>query len=229
VDLQWLIGLFDSELDRRKERSFQRRISDAKFPSLSTLEDFDWDFNEDIPRAEIEELDEPPFIEEKRIGLLLGETGTGKTHIAHALALNGIRRGKRIFCSSLKSLEVDVAKAKANSSLETLKQRILKSDLWVLDDWGVVSLKRDVAEEVFDLLDRRKGRTALLLTSNRKVEEWPELFPDQVLASAAIDRMFERAHVLSFQGPSYRLQGWKKPERGVDRGKKGGQKVNCVD
>ena len=88
-------------------------------------------------------------------------------------------------------------------------KRILTSDLWILDDWAVVSLDREVSEEVFDLLDRRKNNTALLLTSNRDINEWPDVFVDPVLASAAIDRIFDRANITIFKGESYRAKGKK--------------------
>ena len=83
-------------------------------------------------------------------------------------------------------------------------KRILSSNLWILDDWGVVSLNREVSEEVFDLLDRRKYSTAMILTSNRDINEWREVFVDPVLASAAIDRIFDRANITIFPGKSYR-------------------------
>ena len=84
---------------------------------------------------------------------------------------------------------------------------MLSSKLWIIDDWGVVSMKREIAEEVFDLFDRRKYSSAMLLTSNREVEEWGEVFPDPVLANATIDRIFDRAEIVVFQGKSYRLKG----------------------
>lgn len=86
-------------------------------------------------------------------------------------------------------------------------KKILSSNLWILDDWGVVSLNRDVSEEVFDLLDRRTFSTSMILTSNRDIGEWPEVFVDPVLASAAIDRIFDRAKVAVFKGKSYRAEG----------------------
>ena len=91
--------------------------------------------------------------------------------------------------------------------LDTLFKKILSCKLWILDDWGVISMDRDVAEEVFDLLDRRKQTSALILTSNRAVEEWADIFPDPILASATIDRLFDRAEILTYQGDSYRLKG----------------------
>ena len=97
--------------------------------------------------------------------------------------------------------------ARERNSLDKLFKQILTSKLWILDDWGVVTMPRDVSEEIFDLFDRRKSNSAMILTSNRDVEEWPQVFSDPVLANAAIDRMFENAKVIIFEGPSYRMKG----------------------
>ena len=92
---------------------------------------------------------------------------------------------------------------------------MLGTKLWIIDDWGVVTLQREIAEEIFDLLDRRKYSSAMILTSNRDIEEWPQVFPDPVIANATIDRIFDRAETIIFKGPSFRLKG-KIQIRGID-------------
>jgi DNA replication protein DnaC len=203
----WVVQLLERELDARRERALERRITFARFPELATLEAFDWEFDPEIPREKIQALTEEDFLKANRIALFLGRPGTGKTHLALAIGLSAVRRGHRVFCTSVKRLAREVATAKANHSLDSLFKRMLMCKLWILDDWGVVSLGREASEEIFDLLDRRKHASSMILTSNRAVEEWPEVFPDPVLAAAAIDRMFDRADVTVFNGPSYRLKG----------------------
>ena len=100
---------------------------------------------------------------------------------------------------------MQIVKAKDRNELDTLFRKILSAKLWILDDWGVVSMKSDVSEEVFDLLDRRVHSNSLILTSNRDVDEWPQVFHEPVIAAAAIDRIFDRAQILTFNGKSYRL------------------------
>lgn len=207
AQIDWVIQLLERELDARRERALERRISFARFPELATLEAFDWDFNTDIDREKIDALTTADFLKANRIALMLGKPGTGKTHLALGIGLSAVRQGHRVYCTSVKRLAKDVAMAKANHSLDTLFKKMLSCRLWILDDWGVVSLGRDASEEIFDLLDRRKHSCSMILTSNRAVEEWPEVFPDPVLAAAAIDRMFDRADVMLFQGQSYRLKG----------------------
>lgn len=183
------------------------RIKRAEFPEVTSLESFDWDFNPKINRAAIEKLALLKFIEHNEIALFLGKPGTGKTHLALAIGVKAVHRGYKVYCSSVKRLSAQISLARARNTLDVLFKRILSARLWILDDWGVVSMKPDIAEEVFDLLDRRRHSSALILTSNRDVAEWGAVFPDPILAGAAIDRLFDRASIVTFIGDSYRLKG----------------------
>ena len=206
ASLGWLSELFERELDARKERSIARRVESASFPEIKTLEGFDWDFNRKLDRGKIEELAQLDFVRQRRIALLLGNTGTGKTHVALALGLKAAKEGMRVYCASVKRLAEEIQAARHRGALDALFRRMLAAHLWIIDDWGVVSMSREIAEEVFDLLDRRKLSSAMILTSNRDVDEWGEVFADPVLANAAIDRLFEQAEIVVFQGKSYRLK-----------------------
>jgi DNA replication protein DnaC len=207
VSLGWLSELLEKELDTRRANSTTKRIKLARFPEVTSLEGFDWSFNEKIDRVAVEDLATLKFVEDNEIALLLGSPGTGKSHLGIAIGVLAAQRGHRVYWSSVKRLAKQIELARARNSLDLLFKQILSSKLWILDDWGVISMGREVSEEVFDLLDRRKHSCALLLTSNRAVEEWPRVFPDPIIANAAIDRLFERAKILVFEGPSYRLRG----------------------
>jgi len=207
ASLEWVSELLEREIDARQERALQKRIARAEFPEVTTLETFDWHFNAKIDQAKIETLARLDFVRDNRIGLFLGAAGLGKTHLALAIGVLAAKEGHRVFCASTKRLMQQIQVAKLKNALDVLFKRMLSSKLWIIDDWGVVSMGREIAEEVFDLFDRRRYSSAMLLTSNRDVEEWGEVFPDPVLANATIDRIFDRAEIVVFQGKSYRLKG----------------------
>jgi DNA replication protein DnaC len=197
VSLSWISELLEHEIDARREKSLMARIKKANFPEITTLETFDWSFNPKINK----------HIGNHQICLFLGQPGTGKTHLALAIGILAANRGYRVYCNSLKKLAEEILQAKMRNNLNTLFKKILSAKLWILDDWGVTTMTREIAEEVFDLLDRRKYSSSMILTSNRDVDEWPQVFPDPVLANATIDRIFDRADISIFKGKSYRLKG----------------------
>lgn len=207
VSLSWISDLLEREIDSRREKALRTRIKKANFPEITTLDTFDWSFNPQIDENRIRQLAAMDFISNNQICLFLGQPGTGKTHLALAIGVLAANRGYRVYCNSIKRLAEDILRAKAKNNLDTLFKKILSARLWIFDDWAVTTMSREVAEELFDLLDRRKPSSAMILTSNRDIDEWPQVFPDPVIANATIDRIFDRADICIFKGISYRLKG----------------------
>src|SRR4051794_28641158 len=192
VSLSWVSDLLQREMDARRENSLRARIKAAHFPEVTTLEGFDFGFNPDIDEEKIRSLATLKFIDQNQIALFLGAPGVGKTHLSLAIGVLAVHKGLRVYCTSAKRLAQEIMLGKSRSNLDTLFKRLLSAQLWLIDDWGVVSMNREVAEEVFDLMDRRKHSSAMILTSNRDVSEWAEVFPDPIIANATVDRIFDR-------------------------------------
>ena len=207
VHLGWVSELLEKEIDSRRENAIRLRIKKAGFPELTSLENFDWSFNPEIGEVRIRELAELKFIDENLIALFLGPPGVGKTHLALAIGVLAAQRGHSVYWASAKKLSNQILIHRQKNQLDQFFKKVLSAKLWIIDDWGVVSMGREIAEEVFDLLDRRKHQSAMILTSNRDVSEWGEVFPDPVIANATIDRIFDRPKIVIFKGQSYRLKG----------------------
>lgn len=217
VNITWVTDLLTREIDSRKENTIRLRIKKAGFPELTSLENFDWSFNPEIGEARIRELSELKFVEENQVALFLGPPGVGKTHLALAIGVLAAQRGHSVYWASAKKLSNQIMIHRQRNTLDVFFKKVLSAKLWIIDDWGVITMGREVAEEVFDLLDRRKHQAAMILTSNRDVSEWGEVFPDPVIANATVDRIFDRAKVVLFKGQSYRLKGRiKNREREID-------------
>jgi DNA replication protein DnaC len=207
VSLGWVSELLEREIDSRRETSLRNRLKSARFPEITTLENFDFSFNPDIDEEKIRELATLKFVDQNQIALFLGAPGVGKTHLALAIGVLAVRDGRRVYCTSAKRLAQEIMLGRLRGNLDQLFKRMLSAHLWIIDDWGVVSMNREVAEEIFDLMDRRKHSSAMILTSNRDVSEWAEVFPDPIIANATVDRIFDRARTVLFKGQSYRLKG----------------------
>lgn len=207
VSLDWITELLEREIDARRQKGLERRIQSAKFPEITSLENFDFGFNPDIDEEKIRELATLRFVDGNQIALFLGAPGVGKTHLALAIGVLAVQDGRRVYCTSAKRLGQEIMAGKLRGNLDGLFKRMLSAHLWIIDDWGVISMNREVAEEIFDLMDRRKHSSAMILTSNRDVAEWADVFPDPVIANATVDRIFDRAKTVLFKGESYRLKG----------------------
>jgi len=205
-DLNWVCNLLQREIDQGRENSLQARIRASRFPEITSLETFDFKFNPKINETKIRELAQLTFVDRKQIVLFLGPPGVGKTHLAIAIGYQCIQLGKKVYCSTVKKLAQDILMHKNRNTLDLFFRRILSCHLWIIDDWAVLAMQKTVAEEIFDLMDRRKNHSAMILTSNRDISEWEQVFPDVILAQATVDRIFDRADTLIFEGESYRLK-----------------------
>lgn len=203
---QFLEMLFQDELNVRQQRSLERRKKLAQFPDLQPLENFDWQFNPQINRAQIYQLATAQFVRERRDVLLLGPPGLGKSHIAQALGYAALRADFHVlYCSVfelVRELQADQSPAEARRTLA----RYLKPDLLCLDDFGMKSFPPKGAEALLEIVVRRHRNRSTLMTSNRPIEEWGVLLGDVPAATAILDRLLEGAEVVRMSGRSYRLR-----------------------
>ncbi|WP_437731454.1 IS21-like element helper ATPase IstB [Sorangium sp. So ce1335] len=201
---EFLVRLLSDEVDRRDGRQFDQRVRRAGFDSLKTLEDFDFQFNPRVPKAKVIDLATCSFVERRQNVLLVGQAGVGKSHIAQALGHRACRAGYQVLYVGAGDMLKQLRAGRADGSYDRRLARLVGVDLLVVDDLGLRSLTVEEAADVYEVIRLRYQRGAMILTSNRAVEEFGGLFGDPLLASAAMDRLLHDAHVLVLEGDSYR-------------------------
>jgi DNA replication protein DnaC len=204
--LDYLLQLFDAEMQDRLERRCARRIKEAGFPVLKTLESFDFRRNPSLPEARIRDLAAGGYLAEAEPILLLGEPGTGKTHLATAFAVEAAREGRSVRFTTAASLVTELVEAKDAKDLGRVVGRYARVELLVVDELAYLPLARSDAELLFRVLGERHERRPIIVTTNLPFSEWTTMFPDPRLCRAIVDRLTHKAHIIETGAVSMRLE-----------------------
>ncbi len=198
--------LLRAEIARKDQRRLAMGLSIARFPFVRTLDDFDFEAQPAVDPKQIRELTTCRWIGNGDTLLLLGPPGVGKTHLAVGLGRKAIEAGYSTLFVQATHLVAALSKAHAEGKLEDKLRYYGKPKLLIIDELGYLPLERNAAHLFFQLIVRRYERGSVLLTSNRSVGEWGEVFDDAVVATAILDRLLHHSHVLTIRGESYRLK-----------------------
>jgi len=215
----YLAALLDAEVAERAERRERRRLIDARFPLLKRLEDFNFDQNPKVPVATIAALADGGYLTDHESILLIGDSGTGKTHLATALGIRACAQGRRVRFCTLAALANELQEAESRRELNRVVQRYARIELLILDELGYLALPEGAAELVFQVISERHERASLIITTNLPFGEWGKVFPDPRLAKAVVDRVTDRAHIIDCGSQSWRFtHGLKTPRPAGARG-----------
>lgn len=199
--------LVTDELTRRSDRLLDRRIKQAGFrDSGRRLDGFDFDFNRKMNRTLVFELASCNFIAQHEDVLMLGPPGTGKSHLAQALAFCAIQQGHRVCYREAHVLLEELADAALDGKRKERVVELASVPLLIIDDLGMRKLGPNAAEELLELIMRRHERASTIITSNRPVDDWGKLLGDNAAVSALLDRMLHHGHVLKFGPRSWRTR-----------------------
>ncbi len=208
---QYLTVLCDKELGGREQRRIHRYLTDAKLPIGKTLDTFEFKKLTSITGAQITSFAEVKhWVDSAQNLLLFGPSGVGKTHLAAAIGRRLVEQGVRVFFTKTTALVQKLQLAYLDHRLQYMLEKLAKYDLLILDDIGYVKKTESETSVLFDLIADRYESKSLLITANQSFDKWDEIFPNNVTAVAAIDRLIHHATIININEPSYRKAAQKK-------------------
>jgi DNA replication protein DnaC len=212
---EFLLALLELEVQTREEHQKQRRLKQAAFPVLKTLDSYDFTLMPSLNRNRFLTLAQGEFVERKENIIFLGNSGTGKTHLATGLGIAMIENGYKTKFITASELVEELIIAKEEHKLGAFEKKWLKYDVIIVDELGYVPFSKTGAELLFQFFSSRYERASVIITTNLEFTEWTSVFGDEKMTAALLDRLTHRSHILLLNGESYRFrQSMKQKENG---------------
>lgn len=205
--IDYLTELIAAQTNHRQDRATERRISQARFPQIKTLEQFVWSWPQKINRQQVQNLFRLNFVEDKSNVVLLGGVGLGKTHLATALGYQACLKGHSVlFTTAINTINTLIA-AQSTGRLKQELNKYLKPNLLILDELGYLPVDKNGSDMLFQIISHRYEHGSLMITTNRAFKDWPEIFNnDSTLTSALLDRLLHHTETIVIEGKSYRMK-----------------------
>ena len=202
--------LFEQEKKHREAVAIERRMKSAVFPVKKTLEEFDFEFQKSIDKNVIKDLATLRFVYNSENVVFLGPPGVGKSHLAIALGIEAVKAGISVHFTNTGNLIERLKTANQEGMLEKKLRDLMKYKVLIIDEIGYLPFDEEGAHCLFQLISRRYEKSSMILTSNKSYGEWGEIFKDQIIAAAVLDRILHNSTTINIRGESYRLKERKK-------------------
>lgn len=203
---EFLLELTAAELHARAQSRLSRRIREARFPLLKSMESFDLAAVPDLDIRLFRDLAGGDFIKERKNVIFLGRSGTGKTHMATALGIEACRNNYRTRFITCYGLVNELIEARQEKTLQRLLQRYARYEIVILDELGYIPFSKEGSELLFQVLAERHERGSVIITTNLGFADWTQVFGDPVITSALLDRLTHKAHIINCNWDSFRLK-----------------------
>jgi len=204
----FLLDLLTDEIERRDYKQLKRRFTKSSLDTSKTLESFDFNFNPKIHEPTIRELATCSFLQKKENVFLLGPSGVGKSHLSQAIAIEAIRKGHEVLFRRTNTLLAWISSGTGDGTYQRRLQYVIRMPLLILDDFGLKPLKESEQADLYEIICERYEKKSTIITSNRDFNEWPSIFNNPLMASAAMDRLVHRAVKIVIEGKSYRMNAF---------------------
>lgn len=203
---EYLLALLETELQTREENQRQRRLKQASFPVQKTLDTYDFSLMPSLNRNRFITLAKGEFVEKKENLIFLGNSGTGKTHLAIALGIEMIQIGYKVKFITASQLVEELLMANEEHKLGAFEKKWLKFDVIIIDELGYVPFSKTGAELLFQFFSSRYERASVMITTNLEFTEWTNLFGNEKMTAALLDRLTHRSHIHLLNGESFRFR-----------------------
>lgn len=203
---EYLFRVLQQQIVIRVDNSVNSKIKKARFPFLRTIEEYDFSYQPKVEEKLIRELGNLHFLSEAKNVIFIGPFGVGKTHLAIGLGIKAAHARKRVLFYSAEELINELASAEVARRLSSFLDSLSRVDLLIIDELGYLNISKPAAALFFKLIAKRYEKTSTIITSNRPFEEWGEVFNDDVVAAAILDRLLHHCYPFLIQGKSYRLK-----------------------
>ena len=205
--IDYLEKLADGEAALRRDRSIQRRIQQARFPVIKTLDQFNWSWPKKVNRLQVKNLFRLQFVADKANVIFLGGVGLGKTHLAAALGYQACLEGHSVLFATAIDVINTLTAAQAAGRMKAELKKYTRPAVLILDELGFLPIDKTGADMLFQVISLRYEQGALVITSNRAFKDWPEIFNnDSTLTSAILDRLLHHAETVIIEGKSFRMK-----------------------